>query len=376
MSPVDEDGNLLGRVNVVDAAVALVVLAAVVAGVVALADPFAAESEDGEEPATRYVTIDLGERSLPVAERVSEGDAAAAEDGAGRLTITDAYVGPAGDGNATVVVRARVEGTSTGAGSSDTTFEFAGSPLRPGDQLDVETADYELGGEVLGVAAEGGELDTRNVSVLLETRLSSAAAAHVRVGDAYRLNGRPVATVREVTVAPAEDRSNRTAFVGLSLRTIDRSGTAYFGDAPVLVGRNLPFRTDRYALSGSVVRWGNASLPGRPTDATVVVRAENVTPAVADGIRAGMVARDGGRAVARIAEKRTRPASVVVVGDDGRLYERTHPRNLDLTLTLELEARRTDDGLRFRARPLREGSDLAVDFRTIGVRGTVVAIDP
>ncbi|WP_162991432.1 DUF4330 domain-containing protein [Halostella salina] len=369
MTPIDEDGRLFGRVNVYDALVVLVVLGAVAAGVV-YAVPFG--GEDGE-PATRYATVDLGERSPAVAERISEGDVATGDDGT-NLTVTDTYVGPADGRNVSVVARVRVDGRLVDRDGSGETFEFAGVPVRRGEAIDVATSRYDVRGEVLALDAEGETLDTGTLPVLVRADLSRSTADLVSPGDEYRIDGRAVATVERSVVTPRMNRTNGTDAVGLTLRTVRYGGDTYFGDRRVLLDRTIEFRTDRYAFSGVVTRWGNASVPGRPVERTVVVKATNVGPEIADGIEAGMVDRRDNVTVARVTDVRTEPASVVLTSDDGNIYEREHPRNEDVYLTVELRARATGDGLRFRTRPLREGTTIGLDLGTVSVSGEVVAI--
>lgn len=374
MRIVDDTGRLFGRVNVYDALVVLLVLGAVGAGVI-FVDPFAS----GGDPATRYATVDLGEQPLATADRISAGDVSVA---GGAITVTDTYVGPGQDEATSVVVRVRVNGTLADEGDGGRAgvddprvFEFRGGPLRRGDALTVETPGYEVSGDVLDLDRENASLSTGRLPVLVEASVTPSTAALLDRGDVYRLDDRSVATVTESTVAAAGNGENRTALLGLSLRTVRHSGNTYFGDTRVLVGQTVSFRTDRYAVSGSVTRWGNASLPGDPATRTVVVKLANVDPEVADGLESGLVERRDGTVVARLTDVRTEPASVVLTSEDGDIYERDHPRNLDVSLTVDLRVRRTDDGLRFRARPLREGSDVLLDFRSIVVDGTVIDVN-
>ncbi len=375
MTIIDENGRLFGAVNVFDALVVLVALAMLGAGLVVV-NPFAGSAgvaDDGES-ATRYATVDLGERSPAVAERISEGDAGWSNEGTDGLEVTDVYVGPGANETASVVVRVRVPGTLEGGDSDESAFEFDGAPLRRGDQFAFETSEYEAQGEVLELAAEGDSLRTETTPVLVETTLPRGAAAYVETGDEHRFGDRTVATLDETAIAPAGNPGNRTALLALSVRTLDHDGADYVGDDRLVVGRSLPFRTDTYALSGSVVSWGNdTSL--ETSETTVDVQLEDVSPEVVDDIETGMVERRGNTTTARVTEKRTEPASVIVTTDDGTVVERDHPTDSDVTLTVELRARETDDGLYFHTNRLREGGPIVLDFRTIVLDGTVVEID-
>lgn len=368
MRLVDEDGRLFGRVNVVDAAVVLVVLAAITAGVVAVV-PLGG----GGEQVTRYATVDLGTQPLATAERIGSGDRST-NDG---VVVTDTYVGPAANGGnasvASVVVRVRVNGTLASDGG-ERIFTYDGASFRRGDDLAFETSSYAVSGDVLRVAESGSTLPVGSLPIRLETTLSPAIADAVAVGDTYRLADQQVATVTGVTTAPVENGTERNALLGMRLHTLNRSGSTYFGATPAKVGQSIGFETDQYALAGTVTRWGNASPAGTATTTTVVVSLSDVDPAVADGLSAGLTERRNGRTTARITDVRVTNATVVLTSDDGHIYEREHPENVNVELTLRLHTRATADGLRFHTRALREGTSVTLDFRTIAVDGTVTRI--
>lgn len=379
MSVVDDSGRLFGRINVVDAAVVLMIVVAVVGAGVVFLDPFGAGAGDGGEPATRYATIDLGERSPSTASQITEGDTSArgeSADSSEGITVTDTYVGPGAGANASVVVRVRIDGTTIESDDgADSSFEYADERLRRGSDLTIDTTDYTVRGELLQMEASGDSLQTDTQSVLVRSTVDPTVATAVEEGDRYRLGDRTVATVDEVVVASGVG-PNRSALLGLSLETISRSGNVYFGDRRLLVGRTVDVHTARYELSGPVTQWAtDAGLP-EPTTRTAVVKVADVPPEIADGVEAGMVERREGAAIASVERVRTEPASVVLTSDDGNVCEREHPRNLDVYLTVELQVRSTDDGLEFRLEPLRDGSSVRLDFRTVVVEGTVTDVGP
>lgn len=365
MRIVDDEGRLFGRVNVVDAAVAVVVVLAVGgAGVVAL-DAVVG----GGDPATRYATVDLGDQPAAVADRIEAGDASV--DGES-VTVTDVYVGPGEGDNVSVVVRARLDGTLAGGSDAAASgFKVGGDPVRRGDDIDLEAPAYDAGGTVLRLEESGESLGTGTLSVLVEANLPEATRAAVESGDTYRVDGRPVATVERTVFPPVGNESARTDLVGLELRTIEHSGSTYFGGTPVRTGRTVGFETSRYSFAGTVTRWGSASPPGERTTTAATVVLRGVAPNVADGIEAGMVERRGDAVTATVTDARTSPATVVLTSEGGDIYERDHPRKVDVTIDVDLRTRRTDSGLQFHARPLREGSNVTLDLGTTTASGTV-----
>jgi hypothetical protein len=93
---------------------------------------------------------------------------------------------------------------------------------------------------------------------------------------------------------------------------------------------------------------------------------------MADGLRAGLAETSGNRTIARVTAVERRNASVVVTGDDGRIYEREHPIDEEVTLTVELAVRRTDAGVRFKGAPLQQGDTVVLDLGSATIEGVLI----
>jgi hypothetical protein len=68
---IDDEGNLLGVVNVVDALVVLFVLAILLAGAVLV---LTSGEDTGSDRATTYATLDLGTQPDYIVSAINEGD--------------------------------------------------------------------------------------------------------------------------------------------------------------------------------------------------------------------------------------------------------------------------------------------------------------
>ena len=376
MTILDEDGRLFGVLNVVDALVVLFILAAALAGV-AVVDPFAAEptpAGSAAANATRHVTVDLGGQSGAVAGAISAGDNATL-DGGDRIDVTDVYVGPGEGPNATVLVRAKLDGQLRERPETNgTVFVLNGTPIEEGGRIVLDTAEYRADGEVLSIGTEDDELDTDTLPIVLEASVSTSVAEAIGVGDTDRVAGRPVASVETVETVPGPTGDNRTALLGVALRTVNRSGTITYGREEVKLGSTVRFGTDTYDLSGTVVRRGNATPAGEPTNTTIAVNVSSASPATVDAIRTGAVERSGNVTTARIVEKRVAPATIVLTSEGGEIHAREHPRKKDVSLTVAVRAQRTEDGLRFHARPLRAGRSVTLALGNVTVNGTVAEV--
>ncbi|WP_247001681.1 DUF4330 family protein [Halosolutus gelatinilyticus] len=272
MKLIDENGNLLGVVNVIDALAVVLLLAVIIAGFVVVMsggdDPGA---EPSGEPATRYATIDLGKQPDYVADRIEEGDVAVAGGSTGNVTVTDVHITPTLSGPS-ILIRAEINGE-----------------LR------------ETGGR-----------------------------------QAFRV-----------------------------------------GDEPLRLGSDLRLDMDAYATNGTVTDLGtdNSTLPIEETATTVDVELRNVSTAVVDGLEEGLSETVRGETIATIESIESEPAAVVLESDDGQIYEREHPRNEDVTLTVELRTTETEAGVYFRGTPLKVGTMLDLNFETMTVEGEVVRIE-
>lgn len=366
MELIDEEGNLFGVVNVIDALVVLMAVAVVGAGVAVLGH----DSESAtNSTTTQFVTIDLNEQPGYVAERISEGDVMT-RDGQ-NLTITDVYVGPGGGETASMTIRAKVAGTVAANGP----VSFGGDVIRPGRPIQVQTGDYGVNGTVTAVEDDGSELDVVDTSVTLRTTVDRSIGHRIREGDTYEVGGRQVATVDSVRVYPTNNTSQNRALLDVTLRTLRSDDGTMFGSVPVKVGSTVPVRTDEYDVTGTVIEKGGPETNRSTETLTATVELENVDPEYAAAFEVGDEERFRDDTYARVTDKRVEPAVVVVASDDGNIHEREHPRNKDVYLTVELNVRVTSAGIQFHGERLSVGSSVILDFGSVVAHGNVTEIE-
>jgi len=248
---------------------------------------------------------------------------------------------------------------------------FGPSQLTIGASIPFRTPEYSFSGTV---AALGEPAATNTTQVALETTVSDTVADAIAIGDTFEFGGQPIASVQTMDVYPTGDDSTRRVLLGLDLQTVTRDSGAYFGTDRVTLGSTIPFQTDAYRLSGEVMGRGSYVPNGSVTTETIAVTVSNVEPDFADGIEVGMTEASMGQSTAEIVDKRTEPASIILTSESGEIFERTHPRNEDVYLTVDAAVRETPDGYQFHAQSLKEGDQITLDFRTITVRGTVTDI--
>lgn len=369
MAVIDDEGRVFGLVNIIDLLVVLVVFAVVAAGVaLLLGDDTAPAPSDNDtdvtntsEP-TRYATLSVSRDRVNLSQRIVEGDTIQPLPSGSNLTVTETYVGPTNSGTR-VVARVRYNGTLP---------TVDGNAVPIGDAINFREDDLALQARLFAANETRASLRTGTTPVVVETNIAPARLDALQSGDELTLEGRPIATVASVTTYPRANGESVRAVVGLRLATFQRQGDAIYGASPVRVGREIGVATGESEFEARITHTGRTEPPGEPVPATVTVELRGVSPVVADELTTGMRERHrGGNAT--LTNVQSEPATVTVGTDDGRLVETTHPRERDVTLTVDVTARETDEGLQFHGRPLGIGDGVTLDFERIDVRGTVVA---
>lgn len=375
MDVIDDKGRIFGTVNIIDALVVLLVLAVVTAGAMLVLqsgddttpDIINATAENvTAQNATYYATLDLGTQPAYRAERIADNDTSQNAN----LTITDIYRSPTDEG-VRVHARTRLDGQLVERENA-TEFTFDGAPVSHGSSLAIETSEYAVNGTVRDIAEEGSSLPGGTAEVVVRTATTAQKATAIEANDTFAVAGETVATIERVDVAPTQNRNRKLVTLGLTVDTLRTAGHEQFLGRSLRIGDSLPFRTDAYAVETEVVHRGSLDLPGEPTTVTATVELSNATSAVADAIRTGMTERGSDGVRARVTDKRVENATVVLESESGTIHERDHPRKKNVTLTVELDARRTDAGLHFHGRQLQTGDSLVLDLDSLTVRGQVV----
>jgi hypothetical protein len=363
MEVLDEEGNLFGLINVIDALTVLLVLAVVAAGITLVT------SDSGDEGPTiesTYVTLDLGQQPSYIVSEINAGDTHSAGDNT-QLTLTDVYVAPQ-DGQTRVIVRAELQAPVQGDGIS-----YEGAPPRLGRTLDIRTDLYEVNGQIRAVG-RNETLAREESTVVLQSTLDAADAREVTPGDEIRISGRTLATIEDVTQYATQNPERKRIVVGASLQTIVTDGRQQFGSVPIKQGAEITLETDEYTVSGPIKRIGTTELAESVMTRTVTLRMGPVREKMADAIQPGMTERSSDVTVAQVTDVEVEPSLIIATRDNGTVNVVEHPFNREVILTTELRVRETVNGARFKGQALRQGQTVVIDLGTIVIRATVVSI--
>jgi len=248
-SVIDEEGRLFGVINVIDALVVLLVIAVVAAGL-ALVVP------SGDTAETRYATIDLGEQPEYKANQITEGDRWEFAGSGDDLTVTDVFAAPRTDGDRDVVIRAAINGTTLDpqADTDDGPIEFAGEPLRFGQELEIETSQYVVDGTVTDVSPDEqiGAPATRT-AIFEATDVSDRRAERLREGMNEVLGDTETATVTNIE-RQTRDGGGQDVTLTLTLAVQEQADeTVLFRGERLRFDQDLTLELEGTIIEGEVV---------------------------------------------------------------------------------------------------------------------------
>lgn len=365
---VDDEGNLFGVVNVVDALALLLAVAVIVAGVgLVLGGSDDTETAPAPETGTTFVTLDLGTQPDYIVTALSVGDTYGPGN-ASNLTLTDIYLAPQGD-KTRVIARARLEGISRNGA-----LTYANAPPRLGRTLAISTDTYKVTGRISDIGDESS-LDTTTTTVVLRDTVSTASANEIAPGDEITVGGRTAATIEDVIVYPTTDPDSRQILVEANLSTYTQQGTYRFGGTALRPRQQVSLSASAYTLNGRIDRVDSGLETDSLSNRTVTLEMTGVQPEIATAIRPGQTERAGGQMTAYITAVTTEPTPVVATAQNGSVVVSDHPTLRDVTLTTELRVRETDSGIEFRGERLQYGSTVVLDLGPVTANTSVTAVE-
>jgi hypothetical protein len=363
-SVIDENGNLFGVVNVIDALVVFLILAVVVAGVSLVLS--GGDESETTELGTTYVTLDIGDLPEYILAEMSEGDSYS-PGGSSQLTITDLHAASAGN-QSHAFVRAELRGPVDGE-----SIRYAEDIPQLGRALTISTNQYNTTGTIIAIG-ENDSLARETTAVLLRDTVGADTAESITEGDSMTVAGDSVAQVETVTTYATVNPDRRQVFVGVSLETLSAT-TPQFGGTTLQDGQQLTFQTANYSLYGTTQRVGATEQRGTETTRTVTLQLTNVSEQRADTFEPGMAEQSGGETVANITGVSVEPTTVVTTADNGSVRAVDHPYLREVTLTTELSVRETASGVRFKGDTIEQGSTVVIDFGPVTVQAEVVSLE-
>jgi len=245
MDVVDEDGNLFGVVNLVDALVVLFLLVTVAVGTAITTNVFTTV-DTGPEPGGRYATVVVTGEPVDVADHVAVGDRIELSGGAtGNVTdvalsiTSDDPQSPSVsrlDGSAWLAIRVRVGQNVR---------------LRAGEVVRVQGESYELIGAAREINEPTPDLETHSISLSIGVA-HEAPVKGLTPGTGLSVGTHQYGTIDSISRA-GRSAGNRSAVIAVTVTTVRLGETLYLGGKPVRIGSTYEFWTDRVRFSGTAV---------------------------------------------------------------------------------------------------------------------------
>lgn len=363
-SVIDDEGNLFGVLNIVDALVILLVLAVVVAGAaLVFGGNYTSSSPDMD---STYVTLDMGTQPEYIVAAINEGDSYA-PDSNSKLSIQDIFLAPE-NGQTRVILRAELQGVASGD-----SIEYAGAGPRLGRELSITTDEYDVSGRIRDVG-DAETLTTDTTTVVLQNTVSTAYASQIAPGDEIRRGGRTVATIEDVAVYATNNPNQRRVMVEAELKTYTQQGNRYFGSTRVQRQQGITLPADAYTLSGTITEVDSGLNRQSLTNRTVTLQMTDVREAYTDAIQSGMSERVDGTTVATITDVDREPSPIIATAEDGSVVVSDHPTLRDVTITANLQLRETTTGIQFKGQRIQQGSTIFLDLGAVTVRASIVTL--
>jgi|GEM_PF-360618 len=249
--------------------------------------------------------------------------------------------------------------------------QFGQVTIREGATVPFQTSEYVFSGTIQEV---DNRLRVGTTQVLIQDTVDVTTATAIDEGDTYRVAGRTIATVESATAYGTNNPDRKRVYVGLNLTTLQHGELPMFGTTAIREGVTVPFETPEYSLGGTVQRVAATEQRGQATNRTVTLQLQDVSPNLAQTIRVGATETTAGTTVTRITSVNRTSSSVILTSQDGNIYEREHPVNLDIAFEANLSVRETTTGTTFKGNTIQRGSEIVLDLGDVTIRATVVSL--
>jgi len=211
------------------------------------------------------------------------------------------------DDSAIAIVRGRLEGQTEPLPATGGLTVRNGAVTYDATISDIDSSD---------------QLRPQRTSVSATTTVPEGMSTAIEAGDTQTIGNATVATVTSVQQLGPTDGGRRLV-LGFELETLQSGDWARFAGRQLQIGTDLPFRTDEYALTTSVLSVGGRPVEGRSR----TVRVTSTVPrSVAEVVESGDRFRIGNRTVARIESVASFP-----VPDPDQLVGAVRERRLPVT---------------------------------------------
>jgi len=249
---------------------------------------------------------------------------------------------------------------------------FGGTPIQTGQSVTLPLAGTQFSGTVDRL---GDSLSRGSQEVVATSVVDAETARAMENGNTFTVTGESVATIESVSVYGTDNPDQRRVYVSLTLQTLEYGDVPRFGSRSVREGAMIPFETTAYNFTGQITRLGTLTQPGELTTRTVELQLDNISPERASSVQEGLTETSGGQTIAEVTDVTVEPATITLTSESGEIFERQHPVNKDVNLTVKLQVRERDSRVQFKGGTIQEGGTILLDLDSTTIQPTVVELD-
>ncbi|MGM5482289.1 MAG: DUF4330 domain-containing protein [Nanobdellota archaeon] len=248
---------------------------------------------------------------------------------------------------------------------------FDNQLIKLNNEISLEFSDISMKTVVTGINVSKETLEKEIELDLGNTKQSKLQMLkNEKVLKNYQ--GEKIGEILELKAHPTGGNNFRVNLYA-KLKCEKRKDTLYFQKQPVMLDNNLNIAFSSFKINGKIT-----SLEQEEKDSTkkvIEVINYNMKPWQADMISTGDTQKDfKNKVTAEVVEKVMEPAEMVVVSDSGEVYKRENPVNKDVTLTLEVTATKSQEGLFFSGKELKVSKNFYFETNDYDFSGSIISI--
>ncbi len=163
------------------------------------------------------------------------------------------------------------------------------------------------------------------------------------------------------------------------MRVVDENGNL-FGSINVIdaivvvavVSATVSGMTFAFGINPVQILMGQSDMTSTETvNRTIGVEVRGVPPYTSEAIPAEGAAKSSNISVR---DKTVEPTTVFVTNESGHFQQRTHPYKKSVTMTLQVQATKTQGNTTFHGTPLKVARTLTLDFENVTVNATITEV--
>lgn len=246
---------------------------------------------------------------------------------------------------------------------------FSGQPVRLNQDVSLEFSDIYLKGTVTGINSTTEEIN-KTLALDLGT-LTPSQIDKLKDSEIVDHRGEKTGEIIRVDTIPVSGKNSRVK-ISAALQ-MEKDKQLLYQKQKVKLGKTIDLDFSDFEKSAEIIRITSSS--PEVVKKQVQVINYNVKPWEAEKFNVGDTEKNlRNKIIAEVVDKKVEPAQMVVVSDEGRVYERENPVNKDITLTLEVVAEKTPDSLLFHGSELKVGENMFFETGEYDFSGEITAL--